>query len=163
MITLNSRIHRDRFGSQHYISSALSKDRQLIILSGIVLVHFSGPDEHAGEATQWNWHREQLYLTVDLDALLPPDKWFHIEQWAPMITVNAFVLQVPPDAGFAGGGFYHYPGVVVDSFWLEFPDPATDVRLRGDIAVRYPASQLFRIAYHVTLTGTFVDPPPPPG
>jgi hypothetical protein len=159
MITLDSRTDRDRFGSQHSIRSALSNEKQLIILSGIVLVDYKGPAEHVGEATQFNWHREQFGFTIDFDSALPPDKWFQIEQSAPIVSLNAFEVQVPPDAGFFGGGWYHYPGIAVDSFWLDFSTGGfRDLMLRGDVAIKYPGSQLFRVAYHITLIGMLVDP-----
>ena len=166
MISLNTDVDRARFTSRHHLRTFLESGDVLIVLSGVALVHFRGPNRRdTSEATQLEWHRDQLELVIDLDAVLPPARWLLVRQWVPLITLNAFTVQVPPDAGLAGGGWWHYPAVAVDSFWVDLPPTHTiaQLRLRGDIAVRYEASQLFRVGYHLTLLGIFVEPPPPPG
>ncbi|HEX6373303.1 MAG TPA: hypothetical protein VF006_30550 [Longimicrobium sp.] len=155
MITLHTNLHPGSFVSRHHMVVPLANSRHLINLSGVAVIHFNPP----GDGRTFYWSPERLELGLGIEALLPRGKWFWIEQWVPFLTLNAFDVQVPPDEGFLGGGWYSYPGIAVDSFWLSFPWPTPSVTLVSDIAVKNLGSTLYRAAYHVNLVGLFVDPP----
>jgi len=160
-ISIGESNNPDRFVSKHLLHVHTADDKEFVVLSGIGIVNFEPDTTPPGDDTLFEWFHDQIRLGVDLRQILPPAKGLAIEQWVVHATVNAFDLQIrPPDNPF-GGGWFHYPGVAVDTFALDFITPAVVVVVVADVAVRQAESTLYRVSYHVTLSGMFEDLPIP--
>ena len=133
------------FGTRYWVHTEAVGNKQLITLTGYVIIGFTG--------TGGDWRRETLELILDFPDIFPPGpvKWLKIEHWAPFVTINAITNeQQSVNAGWA-----------VDDF--RGPGPITirqSVPILADIAVREVDGNLIRIGYSLTVSGIFVDPPP---
>lgn len=145
-IAISQITESDRFVSQHWVRTHTADDKELITLTGIVLVDIKG--------TGQEWYRDELILTIRFPDLLPPDKWILIEHWAPFITINAiYNRRHAVNAGWA-----------VDEFWgpgrVEVGNGGS-ITMHARIAVRDVDGWLFRVGYNLTLSGILIDPPEP--
>jgi hypothetical protein len=138
-----------RFRSTHWVHTEAPNDVHLVTLTGNAIIDFKG--------TGRNWLRDRLYLTLGFPhAIIPSDKWFQIEHWAPFITLNAI----------ANNGTAEYAGWAIDEFGGPGPESKnkiirTFVQIWADVAVRDVDGYLFRVGYSLTVSGKFTDPPSP--
>lgn len=145
-INLSQFSQADRFRSSHWVHTEVPGDRHLVTLTGVAIVDFQG--------TGGTWRRDRLNLSIRFPtSFFPSDKWFQIEHWAPLVTINAIANRNHAvQAGWAVDAFGG-PGRVVirDSvgFW-------------ADLAVRDVDGITHRVGYSLTVSGRFVDPPPGP-
>jgi hypothetical protein len=135
-----------RFRSSHWVHTEALGNKHLVTLTGIVVIDFKG--------TGGDWLRDRLNLTLRFPTeILPPDKLFQVELWAPFVTLNAIVNeQQAVNAGWAVDEF-EGPGRVMIR---------DEVKIWADIAIRDIDGYLIRVGYSLTLVGTFADPPPGP-
>jgi astacin len=140
MIKISQFIESSRFRSRHWVHTHADDNKELIRMTGIVIV------DHKGFGS--NWRRNTLKLTLKFPShIIPNGKKFRVEQWAPLTTINAiFNRHTAVNAGWAVDNFWG-PGRVTieDSF-----------SIYTNIAVRDIDGWLYRIAYDVTLKGRFI-------
>jgi hypothetical protein len=136
----------DRFVSRHWLHTRTGDGRELIVLSGNALVNVRGTSSDA-------WLRGEMRLGVEIGpGILPSGKWFRADQWVVVVDPSAmWDRDQSVNAGFA-----------VDAFRLISPNAQNGkpaVEISADVAVRDSDAFLYRISYHVTLVGRFVDAP----
>ena len=142
-ININQSGEPRRFVNPQIIHTKTGDGKELVVLSGIVLVHLKGNSEA-------HWLREELVLGIDITPILAAGKGLSVEQGAPLVTLNAvYNKNVSNNAGYA-----------VDSCQLTSLQQAVRyVHVECDVAVRDTDGWLYRIGYYVTLIGTFRDLP----
>jgi len=132
---------RGSFVTHHWTHSRTGDGFEHIVLTGIVAIHQKGESED-------RWRREQVNLNLPIPHI-PHDKVFKLRNWAPFVTINAiYNKDTSYDSGHAVDAFRilnpsseHKPGIIV----------------QADIAIRDTDAWLYRIGYHVTLIGEYVD------
>jgi len=139
-ITVSEFSNPELFRSKHWIHTKTGDNRELINLSGIALVHWKG--------TGQNWERDTLSLGFNLPNIIPDKKLLRIEQWTPLITLNAiYNKNHAVNAGWA-----------VDEFWgpgaVETPGY---INLWANVAIRDIDGYLYRVAYSLSIIGRFVE------
>ncbi len=144
------------FRSQHWLYTPLPDDRVVVTLTGIIVLRLDGLDGYKGESSD-HWRHDHLNITLGFPTHFFPKnplKHLKVEQWAPLITVNAIYDQGDAvDAGWA-----------VDDFGINLPGHKTifgAIGIWADLAVRDSDAWLYRIAYDLTVSGVFVQPPGP--
>jgi hypothetical protein len=166
-ITIDERTFPKFFESRHFIATSLGDDRHSIVRSGVVLLPNESREDAEGAGRPWDsvgfrgvanqtWRREVVNIELDLAPSInrlqpvapgPGTSWaFRMDQWAPIGTLNSV-----DDTGQSGSG-----GHAVDRFAMRQPVPATSVTLEMLVAVRDPDGILWRVGFHVTLTGRLV-------
>ncbi len=133
-----------RFKSKHWVHARTGDGKELITISGIILADFKG----AGQ----DWKAERYEFEIKSPSIIPAGKALQVEQWCPLITLNAIHNRDRSyNAGWAVDKFGG-PGAtqIITSF-----------DLWANLAVRDIDGFLFRVGYTVTLLGNFVDNPLP--
>ncbi|MCB9503200.1 MAG: hypothetical protein H6696_14815 [Deferribacteres bacterium] len=161
------------FVRHHWLHTKTGDGKELITVSGITAIHVKGQ-------THQRWYRETVNMNIDLTHMVPDwpledgssaKSWIKLTNWVPFVTINAIYDRAHSvDAGFAVDEFSLGVGRPIAGtdipydFYLPSMEPAisnsVDMRLVARIAVRDSDAYLYRIGYHVTLTGEFVQPYP---
>ena len=144
-ITVSEFTHPDRFRSKHWLHTKTGDDKELVILSGIALLHWKG--------TGQNWERDTLQLNFSLPNIIPNKKLLQIEHWTPLVTINAiYNKNHAVNAGWA-----------VDEFWGTGSIKSSgSLSLWANIAIRDIDGYLYRVAYNLSFVGRFVEDDRPP-
>jgi hypothetical protein len=153
--------------SRHFIATSLGDGRESIVRSGVLLLPNESSDEAAAAGRPWDpvgfrgtstqaWRRDQVSVELDLAPSInrlrplspgPNSYWaFRMDQWAPVASLNSVY-----DAGASNNA-----GYAVDAFAVRQPAPDTSVTLELLLAVRDVDAFIFRIGFHVSLTGRLV-------
>jgi hypothetical protein len=143
---LTTNLNPDRFVSRHWLHTRTGDGRELVVLSGNALANVRGTSSDA-------WLRGEVQLVVEIGpGILPPGKWFRADQWVVVVDPSAiWDRDQSVNAGFA-----------VDTFRLVAPNAQSGkayAEISTDVAVRDSDAFLYRMSYHVTLIGHFVDAP----
>jgi len=141
MISINQKAEPGRFVNPQVLHTKTYDGKELVVLSGVVLVHLEGKSEA-------DWLREKLTLGIDIANILPSGKGLSIEQGAPLVTLNAVYNRgVSNNAGYA-----------VDSCQLRPSSEAyRDVFVDCDVAVRDTDGWLYRVGYNITVIGAIAN------
>lgn len=137
----------EKFKCLHHVHTRTADDKELVTLTGIVLVDVEGAS---------GWHRENLRIRLRIpDNIIPTDPSFfyrrlRIEQCAPFFTINSI----------SNKGQAKNAGWAVDEFWG--PGSITiragdELEFRVRVAVRDTDAWLFRIGYNISLLGRLVS------
>ena len=166
-ITIEERTFPKFFESRHFIATSLGDDRHSIVRSGVLLLPNESREDAEAAGRPWDsvgfrgmpnvtWRREIVNVELDLAPSInrlqpvapgPNTFWtFRMDQWAPIASPNSM-----DDMGQSGSG-----GHAVDRFAVRQPAPATSVTLELLVAVRDPDGILWRVGFHVSLTGRLV-------
>ncbi len=138
-----------RFVSSHWVHTRTADSKELVTMSGIVII------DYKGGGSEWKRDRLELQLRLPPPVTYNPtqNKWFKIEHWAPFVTINAIYNQEHAvNAGWAVDAFGG-PGAV------STPGPVT---IWADLAIRDIDGYLYRVGYTLTVSGVFVPAPPGP-
>ena len=74
---------RERFIANHWVHTECTGGTHLVTRTGIVRIDVKG--------TTGNWLRERIYFApVFPYGIMPDGKWFLVEHWAPLVTINGF-------------------------------------------------------------------------
>jgi hypothetical protein len=134
------------FTSAHWVRTPAPYDRQLVTITGAAKLDFIG--DNSGQ-----WRQAHLRLVLRFPDILPPDKWFHIEHWAPFVTISG-VYKDGDSQGYESGW-------AVDDFGLTYLDKIRKgVEIWANIWVRGSGCRILRVGYTLTVSGVLVDPPP---
>jgi len=157
MLYFSQTVNAEKFANPQWIVTSLPGGRQLLVLSGVVIIDFW--------SRQPSWHRDSVTIYPDKDlqsviasAGLPPAPQgfairFLAEQYATFGGMSSiFDQDTAVNAGFA-----------VDAFEPIF-DAGTRLvsGIQLDIAVRDSDAALLRVGYHLTAVGRFVQIAIPP-
>lgn len=138
-IKISQFVDPSRFRSRHWVHTHTADNKELIHMTGIVII------DHKGFGS--NWRRNTLQLTLKFPLRIPRGKKFKVEQWAPFTTINAiYNKNTAVNAGWA-----------VDDFWG--PGPVTIEKsfdIYTNIAVSDIDGVIYRVAYDITLKGRFI-------
>lgn len=166
-IAIEERSFPKFFESRHFIATSLGDGRHSIVRSGILLLPNESSDDAAAAGRPWEpvgfkgtsmqaWRRDQVNVDLDLVPSInrlrplspgPNTYWaFQMDQWAPIVSLNSV-----HDARVS-----NYAGYAVDAFAIRQPAPDTSVTLEMLVAVRDVDAYVFRIGFHVSLTGRLV-------
>ncbi len=137
-----------RFRSNHVVHIPVAGGKHLITRTGIVQIDARGKGAE-GNAVDWNRSRVAFKIDITRD-FWPPNMDFAVEMWSPFVTIN-----VVSDDGNAFAA-----GWAIDDFGMENPPYISMVDglllFWADIAVRHVDAWLQRIAYSITILGSFI-------
>ncbi len=121
----------------HWTRVQAADDRYHYVLTGIMVPHLKGNGS--------DWRRLTLKASIVIPSI-PDGKDFRARHWAPSVSLAAIGNDnVANNAGYA-----------VDAYWLDTPwHPRRHVLLNVHSAVRDNDGHLFRMAYEISLTGTY--------
>ncbi|HJZ66164.1 MAG TPA: hypothetical protein VKD70_17700 [Candidatus Acidoferrum sp.] len=141
MVSIDQYQEPGRFVNPQIVHTKTFDGKELVVVSGIVLVHLKG-------TSQADWLRDTLRLGIDIARICPPNQGLLTEQSAPLVTLNAVYNQnVSNNAGYA-----------VDSCQLlNQPQAWRTIWVDSAVAVRDTDGWLYRVGYNITLIGTFKD------
>jgi hypothetical protein len=147
LLAISTWANPESFVSQHWLHTRTGDGRELIVQSGNALVSLDYPGFHeAGD-----WRRGEVGLEVELGpGILPQNKFLRVRQY--VVVVNPSSTWTPPQAGDSG--------FAVDAFRLldwDAEGGLNFVRIVADVGV--VGGWLYRLSYHFTLLGEFVDGP----
>ena len=165
-ISIEERAFPKFFVSRHFIATSLGDGRHSIVRSGVLLLPNESREAAEAAGRPWDpvgfwgtsetWRRDHVLLDLDLMPSInrlrplapgPNTFWaFRMDQWAPIASLNSV-----DDTGISNNA-----GHAVDTFAVQQPAPATSVKLELLVAVRDPDAVLWRIGFHVSLTGRLV-------
>jgi hypothetical protein len=133
------------FTQRFWVHTRTADNKELITLTGSVKIDFNGVGSH--------WREEEILLVLRLPAIIPAGKALRVEHWAPFITIGQIANEHHAvDAGYG-----------IEHFWGPGPVTTRDsIHVRANIRVRDIDASIERVAYHITLSGVFVDYVPPP-
>ena len=154
-INVNFKDDPDRFVSSHWVHTKTGDNKELVTLTGIVVVDLL--------VALQDWHRDTLKFGLRFPGdIVPPIRpgggnskilaWkFQVEHWAPFVTINAI----------AAGASADYSGWAVDAFRgpgnVELYGDGM-VNLEADLAVRgIGGGVVIRVGYSLTLSGMLVE------
>lgn len=162
LIDEKTKAHQELFKSKHWIVTPLpGESRFLVVLTGIVCLR-GDPDTEPWDIvrgykgiTSDAWRHDDFVLNVGVPFgafPIPPGNSFRVQSWAPFISLNAIFNQDEAvNAGWA-----------VDEFGIILPQDKKireTVGMSAKLAVRDSDGYLYRVGYHLTLTGQVVDEP----
>jgi hypothetical protein len=130
-----------RFPSSHSVHIEMANNRHLITLTGVAISGFTGgsPD----------WVRNRLSLSLNYPTyFIPSGKQFHVDQWAPFVTINA--IRNDDTAKNAGWAVDSFGGPGRGRVWESIP-------IWADLAVSDLDGHLIRVGYTLTVYGSIVD------
>ncbi|MCK6625802.1 MAG: hypothetical protein L6R45_11580 [Anaerolineae bacterium] len=143
---------RWRFVSPHHLQFRTPDNKEVIMLSGVVVVDFKG---QSGES----WRRESVFLEIGLRDVRPPDKLLRLYEWCVFVGPNAmYNANISNNSGYAVDAFSLVRSVNGEPQLIG--DEISSVMIQADLAARDSDAFLFRVGYQVTLKGEFVDPHP---
>lgn len=147
--------HPDRFRSQHWTHTRTGDGKELITLTGNVILNFKI------KAPYGEWTKEALELDLMLPIQFPAGKVFHIDQWAPFFTINGYYGDIHKTG--VGGPTSVNHGVIIEDFWGPGRiKTGLMVSVFVNIGVSGRLTKFYRIGYHITLVGSFVKADPVP-
>ncbi|HRF38600.1 MAG TPA: hypothetical protein PK198_07420 [Saprospiraceae bacterium] len=146
-------LNPDRFRSQHWTHTRTGDGKELITITGSVVIDFKMTPPYGG------WTKETLELELMLPIQFPAGKVLHIDQWAPFFTINGFYGDT--HATGAGGPTSANHGVIIEDFWGPGRvKTGGSFSVFANIGVSGRQTKFHRIGYHITLVGSFVKADP---
>ncbi len=166
-ISIEERTFPKFFASRHFIATSLGDGRHSIVRSGVLLLPNESREEADSAGRPWDptgfkgnsaqvFRRESVSVHLDLGPSInrlrplapgPNTFWaFRMDQWAPIASLNSV-----DDLGPSNNS-----GHAIDTFAVRQPAPATFVTLELLVAVRGTDGVLYRVGFHVSLTGRLV-------
>lgn len=127
--------------SPQLLQAPLADARLLLVFSGVAIV-----DRH-GEAPN-DWTRDILLLILNTGSASPAGKTFVHDQAAPLVTPNAMFDDTARHAGFAVDWCRVLPH---NALFRDF------ILVQCSLGVRNKGAWLYRVGYHVTVTGKLHD------
>jgi hypothetical protein len=122
----------------------------MYVLTGAVIVDVKGDPD-----SDLTWTRETGHIHIQVPEIPrgTPQMALELVNWAPFVTINAI----------GNDSRSYYNGAAVDSFNVDLPMLPSPrmilefVPVKCLVAARDRDGYVYRIGYHITLTGRFVE------